>query len=58
MIRGKVVDEKENPLAGVKITFYDPPTGLNSPSRPTKGGRFLRKGIYPATYEITFQLEW
>lgn len=57
MVRGKVVDEEGTPLAGVKITFYNPATGLRFTFETDEKGRFFRRGIYPSTYEITFQLE-
>ena len=57
MVRGTVVNEEGNPLAGVKITFYDPATGVKFTIETDKKGKFLRRAIYPATYEVTLQLE-
>jgi len=43
MIRGKVVDEEGNPLAGAKITFYNPVTGFKFTMETDKKGKLLKR---------------
>ncbi|MFB0519415.1 MAG: tetratricopeptide repeat protein [Acidobacteriota bacterium] len=56
-ISGKVTDESGKPLPDVKITLLDLERGATFTIETDKKGEFFKSGLYPATYEITLELE-
>ncbi|HUV60212.1 MAG TPA: tetratricopeptide repeat protein [Desulfatiglandales bacterium] len=56
-IQGRVLDKSGNPLEKVKISLFDSSRGLKFSTKTDKNGKFFKRGIFPSTYEITFELE-
>lgn len=57
VVEGFVVDQDNNPLKNVKITFLDPARGFKFVLKSRKEGKFLKIGIPPSTYKITAELK-
>jgi len=56
-IHGLVTDENGNPLANVKVTIFDPERSIKYTVKTDEKGKYYQMGLYPTTYEITFELE-
>lgn len=56
-IRGKVVDEEGNPLEGVEIAIELVGGGRSLATKSKEKGDYMRAGVKPGTYEITYRLE-
>ena len=56
-IRGRVVDEEGNPLEGVEISIQLVGGGRAFQAKTKSKGDYMRAGIKPGTYEITYRLE-
>jgi len=57
VLRGIVHDQQGNPLQKVKITLFDPSRGTKFALTSNKKGEFIKIGIPPSSYKITFELE-
>ena len=57
VIRGIVHDEQGNPLQKVKITLFDPSRGAKFSLSSNKKGEFIKIGIPPSAYKLSFELE-
>jgi tetratricopeptide (TPR) repeat protein len=57
VLRGFVHDEQGNPLPNVKITLLDPSRGTRFVLNSNKKGEFMKIGIPPALYRMSFELE-
>lgn len=58
MVKGKVVDEKGQPIDGAKITI-DYLDGVNrkQETRTNKKGEFIQIGLFPGSYKVTAEKE-
>jgi tetratricopeptide (TPR) repeat protein len=56
-LRGRVVDEEGNPLEGVEVAIDLVGGGRSFNTKSKSGGDYMRAGIKPGTYEVTFRLE-
>jgi tetratricopeptide (TPR) repeat protein len=57
VLRGVVRDEFNKFLAKVKIVLLDPARGTRFETISNKNGEFMKVGIPPSTYRVTFELE-
>jgi len=57
VLRGIVQDNQGNPLQKVKITLIDPSRGTKFAMNSSKMGEFMKVGIPPSTYKVSFELE-
>ena len=55
-IRGKVIDQEGNPLAGARCIFTHQAQNVKIPVITGKSGRFIRSGLPSGQYEITCEL--
>lgn len=56
-IYGCVTDETGKPIPDVKITITDPERDIKYIIKTNENGKYYQMGLYPTTYEITFELE-
>ncbi len=56
-LRGRVVDEEGNPLEGVEISIELVGGGRSLSAKSKSKGDYMRAGVKPGTYEITYKLE-
>ena len=56
-IRGKVIDDDDNPLEGVEVVIQAKRGANRATVRTDAKGQFLRLGLQPGTYQIDFTLE-
>jgi Flp pilus assembly protein TadD len=59
MVKGKVLDEKRQPVEGAKVTITSKDQGVNRSFTVTtkKNGEFAQVGIPPGTYSVTAEKE-
>jgi len=57
IIKGRVTDKQNNPLANVQITLLDVSRGTKFTLKTKKDGSFFKVGIPPAAYKVNLTLE-
>ena len=55
-IQGTVTDEAGKPLEGATLKLHDPSRGRDASAKTDKNGRFYKRGILGATYELAVEL--